>query len=604
MPLLLQWNPVYLAMTNNTGKRIILIFTIIIISTGYIRADNQRLLLYANDVTFLPQIEDILSRLRNRDNNNRLFSEIVNLNKWSINRYDVNQLENLIRLYESPGMLRRKSDLSVKEDSATATLIRQCTSYIRIDVLTKLPLIEFQLIVSDSLPPTKSLNEYPTIINASSRYVGFIVDISRGEISTQLENSLKRIFPISNHPPNYIVKSNNPMRSNNTFYIIRGQRVFLDASQSYDYDTPWASLSYKWRQLNPAGTNLPLDPEEIVTIEQTGKRIEFVPRNSDAYCFALTITDGIASSKEVLYHVLVVPPPATFAVKVLNVKGTSLLFNKPEIRIPFAIYSKPDCDVSVKIADVHARPGRPLGPVEQMLFSTIQWESIFHIKFLQLRLQSDTIQLVGFRGSLFNPFAPPKAIFRPSPEGKFIIRQYAVTSDLSVIPFIGDYDIGILAYNDSISTDTCFFSIRIKIVSPLMLGYQIGVLRIPSHNESNSALFYGGYMGVEYALRDKLRLEIGLNVNTINWSAPKVSWTEQYRQFGFIGLGYDWFSAAILLNTLPGPHGYDIGIKFGSVLHGRVPLVMHFSYFPSRDAYFISLAFDFRDLFSLSYIPG
>jgi hypothetical protein len=83
-------------MKNKFGYRIIIwvaIFSLIPGVHDLSWAQGKKLLLFAQDRTFLPRIETILHDLRDYGTGDTIFSDITNLNTWSINRFELGQLD-------------------------------------------------------------------------------------------------------------------------------------------------------------------------------------------------------------------------------------------------------------------------------------------------------------------------------------------------------------------------------------------------------------------------------------------------------------------------------------------------------------------------------
>jgi hypothetical protein len=312
-----------------------LVFYLILSIHNLSWAKQRNLLLYALNTTFLPDIENVLRDLRDYQTNEPIFSKITNLNKWSINRLESGQLDELIRFYESSPELRSKSESAKRADKLFLELIRQTDAYIRIDVLPKLPLLEFQFIITDSLPEVETGNFLMMVTN-ESRYRGFVIDISREEYHYQLENYLKRLFPNSNRPPIQIVKLNIEKNEDGYYYFGVGRTAILDATQSYDLDTPPEHLRFHWAQKNPNDDHKPVPENEIVPIDGSSKKQVLSFTNKGEYHIALTVSDGIADSKEEIIKIKVIDSPKLLAESYYSLKSKGLL-SDCRFRIPFSI---------------------------------------------------------------------------------------------------------------------------------------------------------------------------------------------------------------------------------------------------------------------------
>lgn len=320
-------------------------------------AGGKNLVLFARNTTFLPEIERILRDLRNYNTNDSIFSSITNLNKWSINRLELGSLDELVRFYESSRELRKKSRSTLKADALFRELIGEADSYVRIDVLPKLSLLEFQLIITDSLPSVKK-SEFPIIVTTESRYEGFVIDISREDYHYQLQNSLKRLFPKSNRPPIPRIKLNKEKNEDGYYYFALGRSAILDASESYDFDTPSEHLQFRWAQKNPASDVRPLPDNEIAPLDISSRKQVVSFSKKGEYHFALTVNDGIVDSRQEIIKIRVIDPPYLSAESQYSIKSNGLLSDQ-KFRIPFSISVKQGESAVPRILLASIRNPRP-----------------------------------------------------------------------------------------------------------------------------------------------------------------------------------------------------------------------------------------------------
>lgn len=220
-------------------------------------AGEKKLLLFARNMTFLPEIEDILKNLHDYKSGEEIFTEIINVNKWSINRLEEGEIDQLIRYYESGRELRRRSRWSIDRNDSLLNIINQANCYMRIDVLEKLPLLEFQVLISDSLPEIPT-GEFRVLVTKLSRFTGFVIDISKDSYMLDFINSVKGLFPRCNRPPIVKVMLNKDAHEDGRYYFGVGREVVINASYSYDTDSDNNELQFSWRQLNPRGEEIPV----------------------------------------------------------------------------------------------------------------------------------------------------------------------------------------------------------------------------------------------------------------------------------------------------------------------------------------------------------
>lgn len=348
-------------------------------------AAERNLLLYASSTEFLPAIENVLRGLRHRETGLPIFSRVTNLNKWFINRQELGNLDNLVRFYESAQQLKTPSKDALKGDSLVGAFVREGNTYIRIDVLPKPPLLEYQLVITDSLPPVKQ-NGYPVIISTESRYEGFVVDISRDDYRYQLENALKGLFPESNRPPTAVVKVSAEKQEDGYHYVGTGHTVVLDAAESYDPDTPPERLTFRWRQQSAGGELAPLTEREITALDPSSRKQTLAFQDTGEYHFALTVSDGITESDQKMIKIRAVEPPRLSSQRLHSMKSKGVLSDR-KFHVPFSVELEQGDSAEVKVLRasltwrrspwtrwIRGEPqSRPLDPAKQQvrrLFTT------------------------------------------------------------------------------------------------------------------------------------------------------------------------------------------------------------------------------------------
>jgi len=316
---------------NRRGIAIAVLIGLIICRTGV--AGDRTLLLFAKEPSFLPAIEATLDSLRDFETGDSIFSKITNLNKWSVNRHEEAELDNLVRYYESGPLLRRKSSSKRRADDSLTVLIKAATAYIRIDVLQKLPLVEFQLLITDSVPMGNTA-EFPELITAQTRLVGFVIDISRGDCQNQISKAIRALFPRSNMPPRVILRVPEAREVGGAYYMAIDRPLTLDASESYDPDDSRTELRYSWRQINTTDTSRPVPSASLVQLAPGAKHQDLSFAEPGQYEFGLLCTDGISLSSEQVIRLVVTEPPLLKAGPVEPIKTYS--FSGPAtLRIPF-----------------------------------------------------------------------------------------------------------------------------------------------------------------------------------------------------------------------------------------------------------------------------
>ncbi|MBN2396298.1 MAG: hypothetical protein JXC36_07540 [Candidatus Atribacteria bacterium] len=301
---------------------------------------GRTLLLYAKDETFLPIIEQILSQMKDYRTEEFIFNKIINLNTWSVNKEETVKLDSLIKFYESDPQLRKNKEYVKEFNDSLAISIRNADCYIRINVLSKLPIIEFQLIITDSLPDFQP-DEYSVLITNKSRYEGFIINITQSDYLMQFNNSVKKLFPFNNRPPILNISKNSLRHEDSLYYFIRGRTAVLDASESYDVDSPRESLIFQWRQLNPNYAHEKKGISELIPIDPFAAIQNIIFSHKGAYRFGISINDGINSSDEKFMLIKVIDPPT---LDIQNYyKISPYIFQRRGFSIPIKI-SNPEPD--------------------------------------------------------------------------------------------------------------------------------------------------------------------------------------------------------------------------------------------------------------------
>jgi len=309
-------------------------------------ASGRTLILFAKETSLLPEVEKILSELHDRTTNDLLFSRVINLNKWSINKLETAELDDLVRFYESESILRRRSTTSEKRDAELLKLVRSANTYIRIDVLQKLPLLEFQVYVTDSVPVGDS-SLFPVLITDATRLEGFLVDISKPDHAEQLSDGLRRIFPQTNVPPTPIIRVMGAKCINDYWYIGVGRSLILDASASYDADGLRDSLEYRWTQLNPAGGSTAIVTERVVSLQAYKAQQVVVFPDTGEFCFGFVCCDGVTSSPEQIIRIRAVSPPR---IRIESFYEASTYFlDRRWVRIPFSVEKGASDSILVKV---------------------------------------------------------------------------------------------------------------------------------------------------------------------------------------------------------------------------------------------------------------
>ncbi|MCK4631712.1 MAG: hypothetical protein KAT79_00510 [candidate division Zixibacteria bacterium] len=272
------------------------------------KTSENRLLLYAKDTRFLPQIVEILQDLGDHRTGEVLFTSVQSVNKWKINRLDEEQVDALMRYYEDSLTLRGRVREAPERDETVLRMMRNADCYMRIEVLPEPPLIEFQLLITDSLPRT-SASQLPLLITGYTRLTGFIVDISDSMWERQLSDGIKAAFPISNSPPVVVLRVDGVKYDGGICYAAVGRQVHIDAMGSFDADHDRGALRFKWWQLNPQADSLPVAAANLLPLDPSGSHQVIDIQKTGLSIISLIVEDGVSESQEVRLTLKAVVPP-------------------------------------------------------------------------------------------------------------------------------------------------------------------------------------------------------------------------------------------------------------------------------------------------------
>ncbi len=310
-------------------------FLFVLAFTGQTEAAPRKLMVFARDHTFLPEIIHTLRALKNKDTNGPMF-EVTNLNLLTIGRLEVGTLDELLRYYELEPNLRRKSSWARDQDTEVLKLLQQAQAYIRIDVLAKGSFLEFQLIISDSLRPHAS-DEFPVLVTSDSRYEGFVLDISQPNYRDLLYDALRRIYPATNLSPKIKTTVSNATLVADTYFVSLGRPAVIDASESFDSDSPNKQLRFSWTQINPLDTLLPVPSSRMVKLIPDSVQQEVRFNQLGEYLIRVSCFDGVSWSAPSDLRFMCVTSP--FIRSDAKVTSTTYGFSNRFIEFPVVVRS-------------------------------------------------------------------------------------------------------------------------------------------------------------------------------------------------------------------------------------------------------------------------
>jgi hypothetical protein len=308
-----------------------------------------RIALFGDEAAFLPYIEEILEGLRVDGTDSLLFSGgVFNLYTVAINRIDVGSLDAIVRSYESK-QAARTMDANARSDAAAfVDEIYGCNAYLRVKVFQRGQILEFQLVITDSLPP-RTQNSFPYLITSSSRFEGFIVDISRSDIKEQLSHELRRLFPRANRTPVPMATLDCEPDSTGCYLVAPRSVLNIDATASIDADDSREFLRCVWqsKRIDSDGPPCTIDP--AASYQQL-----FIP-DSGMYEISLQVSDGITASTWTHFVLKVTRPPEFVSEEHVTVH-TVTAFRASRIRVPVRIHNPSGTPLSVRVVRLDVEP--------------------------------------------------------------------------------------------------------------------------------------------------------------------------------------------------------------------------------------------------------
>jgi hypothetical protein len=350
----------YKSQSGYNAKVIIFLFILLLLFT-IIEAQNGRVLfLYGRDNSLLPEISAHLEKLTVCGTDKMLFSKIENLNIRFMDLEDKQELEKLMRYYESELSLRSKSNRNRENDQRFMNLLMQDKrhkSYMRIEINSIGDLIEVRALITDSLDkidPQYFLN----LITPASRYCSFYIKMNDGDIGYQIDHGLRLLFPETNRPPNPIIFSGqSSLSENDTIYEPVGTSIVLDASRSSDPDDPIEYMAFKWHITGPyqfyddSGSS---QSQDISSIGNT----RVIECNTPAFFkVELQASDGIANMCSGVKYIYFIQKPILLHDSVY-IRSDYLLQRDKDIDI--IVYDPNELGAKPDIMMIYKTPKRPV----------------------------------------------------------------------------------------------------------------------------------------------------------------------------------------------------------------------------------------------------
>lgn len=250
----------------------------------------------ANEVFLLPYIESILDSLKINDT--LLFSDVVNLNRLLSN--SLLNTKNLYDRFKGKGREAVIDDIARQSDSSLAERIRNASGLINIQTVKVQNHIEFQVYYLE-IPKGKDgkfLSFPNTVPTNEIRFTSTVINLDKDDYRNKLSILIRKIFPKSNIPPVAKIEVNARQTPEGYYHFSKGDSITIDASSSFDEDTPYEELVFNWRQLSES--NRELAASESFAFDRNKPKISFKAKNSGTYSFLISIDDGVTATKHYL----------------------------------------------------------------------------------------------------------------------------------------------------------------------------------------------------------------------------------------------------------------------------------------------------------------
>lgn len=517
-------------------------------------ASGRTLLLYAKEKTFLSQVEHSLSALRDSSTHLPLF-RVINLHTWAIGKLDEADLDGQLRSLESYSRLRTKSSLARETDERLRNLISEADAYLRVDVLPRLPLMEFQLTITDSLSKSEHVN-YRSLVSFTSRLEGFLVSVIDTNIEHMIFTAFQRVFPESNKKPVVVLKVQGADASKDALTVPVGRPILIDASHSYDPDSPSSNLKFEWKQESPTDSFAPVSREHFVRIAESTPAQSIVFPTVGEYVVAVFCDDGVTRSTTRRLRV-----SAVGALTITFESDLSRTFSKRGMNKPVVVLvtspDSTDCDVVVVGAELEFHPSIPDRVAGMKIVKRTIDPGIFRVNR----------QTLTRRGT----------------------QQFSISSKGNLGS--GVLTLHILAKNSRVESDTTLISIRARDLSAT---FEMTVLRSANYNFPNERMEGDTLDIAVYSLRFGFHFQKSKNFgfgfgNFVHW---KDSWQDDTHHFRFnnfyVNVEYSYFGVYVV--QAPPYTGVILSQDLGKLFFDR-SLAFETGYFPRWGSYSIGVKF-------------
>lgn len=284
---------------------------------------DHSIIIYCDDTPFLvPEIENILKRLKVADNQHLYFSKVTNLTRLRENLYDDNTMDEFITSQVNKVAIDDPIYLSIR--SEIIDQFNKHDLFLKVNIHKLGELLEFQFVLYETVSFQKFVNEDPDFIfrltrnleNPKANYSIFINP--KNNYISLLRETIKSIFPQTNLRPIGEIRIEgkrgfNDPRFNDWDFIHWdvNDTLRFSAVNSYDTDSPSSSMTYEWKLYS-----IELDSNSIPIVNyKNSKSIsseidsEYIFDTIGMYLLELVVSDGISESipKKVIVYLSEAP---------------------------------------------------------------------------------------------------------------------------------------------------------------------------------------------------------------------------------------------------------------------------------------------------------
>jgi hypothetical protein len=289
--------------------------TTIILLLNMLWCKPQRILFYCVEKDYLSlHIEKVLANLENTDKGTKLFSKITNLNQVSLNVATEKTLRSYLEFYSSSFFQVDSIGQNKLEDIERE--IRNYDFILIIKTNEFSGLLEYQFSLFDTnIESQRYKNKGFRTTNPTKPISteNIIIDPRRNGYLSEIENSLKRLFPISTKRPSVkIVPGKSVSYTSGNYFCKLNDTIELKSIVNTDLGK---TLSYKWRNI----TMHAREDEDIAdNFRIDGETKYFYVDKEGINMFGLTVSDGVKKSKE-------------DTVTILAIKSGRIIIRKPSV---------------------------------------------------------------------------------------------------------------------------------------------------------------------------------------------------------------------------------------------------------------------------------